>query len=95
MKETTKGKIHLQRVLNSPGTFLKTSCLNSRTMWQIRLYSLKVSRSCLQVLQYLQTAELQSKLLLPYLNDKAKSMLLRLDKTKQDMKRSRNFYFVK
>jgi hypothetical protein len=29
-------------------------------------------------------AELQSKLLLPYLNDKAKSMLLRLDKTKQD-----------
>jgi hypothetical protein len=29
-------------------------------------------------------AELQSKLLLPYSNDKAKSMLLRLDKTKQD-----------
>jgi hypothetical protein len=28
--------------------------------------------------------ELQSKLLLPYLNDKAKFMLLRLDKTKQD-----------
>jgi hypothetical protein len=29
-------------------------------------------------------AELQSKLLLPYLNDKAKALLLRLDKTKQD-----------
>jgi hypothetical protein len=28
--------------------------------------------------------ELQSKLLLPYLNDKSKSLLLRLDKTKQD-----------
>ena len=27
---------------------------------------------------------LQSKLLLPYLNDKAKSLLLRLDKSKQD-----------